>query len=108
MDETFETPEMSAAEVEGRLIAQRHALQWLLQQVARQDADVSTLLNDLNEQWPPADAQEDPGAVPTNGFAIFSAATAEMRLLLEPLKQSRMSSDGKTAGEVKGAGRSGS
>ena len=88
MDETFDTPGMSAAEVEGRLIAQRHVLQWLLLHVARHDADVSTLLDDLNEQWPPADAQEDPGAVPTNGFAIFSAATAEMRLLLDPLKQS--------------------
>ena len=30
MDETFEVPEMSAAEIEGRLNAQRHALQWLL------------------------------------------------------------------------------
>lgn len=88
MDETLETPAMSAAEVEGRLIAQRHVLQWLLAHVAKHDADVSTLLDDLNEQWPPADAQEDPGAVPANGFAIFSAATAEMRLLLEPLKQS--------------------
>lgn len=89
MDETFETPGMSAVEVEGRLIAQRHVLQWLLLRAARHDVDVSTLLNDLNEQWPPADAQEDPGAVPTNGFAIFSAATAEMRRLLEPLKQSQ-------------------
>lgn len=91
MDETFDAPEISAAEVEGRLIAQRHALQWLLLQVAKEDVDASILLNDLNERWPPADAQEDPGAVPTNGFAIFSAATTEMRLLLEPLKQSRTS-----------------
>jgi hypothetical protein len=94
MDETFEVPEMSAAEIEGRLIAQRHALQWLLMHVAKHDVDVSVLLNDLNERWPPADAQEDPGAVPANGYAIFSAATAEMRLLLEPLKQSRMSAAG--------------
>jgi|GEM_PF-1164052 len=89
MEETFEIPELSAAEIEGRLIAQRQALQWLLMNVAKQDADVGALLDDLNEKWPPADAQEDPGAVPANGFAIFSAATAEMRLLLEPLKRDR-------------------
>jgi len=91
MDDKFDIPEMSAAEIEGRLIAQRHALQWLLLHVAKHDVDVSTLLGALNERWPPADAQEDPGAVPTNGFAISSAATAEMRLLLEPLKQGRAS-----------------
>lgn len=89
MDETFEAPELSAAEVEGRLTAQRHALQWLLLHVSNDELDASALLNELNEGWPPADAQEDPGAVPANGFAVFSATTAEMRLLLEPLKRSQ-------------------
>ncbi len=92
MDETFEVPEMSAAEIEGRLNAQRHALQWLLLHVAKRADDISALLDELNERWPPADAQEDPGAVPTNAFAVFSAATAEMRLLLEPLKREGTSS----------------
>lgn len=101
MDETFETPDLSAAEIEGRLIAQRRVLQWLLLNVASQDVDTGALLDDLNENWPPADAQEDPGAVPADGFAIFSAATAEMRLLLEPLKRDRPSAagDGGTANE---------
>lgn len=89
MDEPLETPEMSPAEIEGRLSAQRRALQWLLVHAARDDATVEHLLDSLNETWPPADSQEDPGAVPTNGFAIFTAAAAETRLLLEPLKQSR-------------------
>ena len=89
MDEPIETPAMSAAETEGRLIAQRHALQWLLLHVATDNPEVEGLLDDLNEMWPPADAQEDPGAVPASGFAVFSAATAEMRLLLEPLKRRR-------------------
>lgn len=88
MDEPFETPEMSPSEIEGRLAAQRQALQWLLVHVAKDEDAVRDLFDRLNETWPPADAQEDPGAVPTNGFAVFSATTAEMRLLLEPLKQS--------------------
>lgn len=89
MDEPPATPEMSPAELEGRLAAQRHALQWLLVHAAKDSMTVEDLLDSLNESWPPADSQEDPGAVPANGFAIFSAATAEMRLLLEPLKQFR-------------------
>ncbi|MDF1609368.1 hypothetical protein PZ897_14380 [Hoeflea sp. YIM 152468] len=91
MDERFDMPEMSAVEIEGRLIAQRHVLQWLLLHVVKHDVDVGALLTELDERWSLADAQEDPGAVPTSGFAVFSATMAEMRLLLEPLKQSRTS-----------------
>lgn len=89
MDEALEMPEMSPAEIEGRLSAQRRVLQWLLIHAAKDDAAVENLFESLNETWPPADSQEDPGAVPANGFATFTAATAEIRLLLEPLKQSR-------------------
>ncbi|MCF4098508.1 hypothetical protein [Maritalea mediterranea] len=82
--------ELSSAELEGRLTAQRHVLQWLLTYVADKDkAAVDGLLTNLNETWPPQDHQEDPGAVPTSSFAIFAAATAEMRQLLEPVKETQ-------------------
>jgi len=92
MDEPLEAPEMSVAEIEGRLSAQRRVLQWLLVHAAKDEA-VDDLLDCLNESWPPADSQEDPGAVPANGFAVFTAAVEETRLLLEPLKQSRKSAE---------------
>ncbi len=77
----------SPEEIEGRLAAQRRVLQWLLLRAARKPADLEDLLKALDETYPPPDHQEDPGAVPTRAFGILAASTAELRLLLDPVKQ---------------------
>ena len=88
MTENTAGPHMSAAELEGRLSAQRQVIQWLLRRLAQDDASVADeIMEALNVAWPPQDHQEDPGAVPTEAFASFAAATAEMRLLLQPIKE---------------------
>lgn len=84
-------------EIEGRLTAQRRVLQWLLTRAVRSPGELDALLEALDEPFPPADHQEDPGAVPTGAFAQMAAATAEMRLLLEPVKTA--------CGTVHGIGR---
>ena len=78
--------EMPPAELEGRLSAHRKAIQWLLIWAAQQGADMDEMLEHLNDAFPPLDHQEDPGAVPTEAFGEYSAAAAEARLLLEPVK----------------------
>jgi hypothetical protein len=72
-------------DLEGRVMAHRRVIQWLLHR------DNGALLEELRhvlgpfeDNIPPLDHQEDPGAVPTAAFGAFAAYTAEMRLLLEP------------------------
>lgn len=72
-------------DLEGRVMAHRRVIQWLLHR------DGGALLHELRDvlgsfedNIPPLDHQEDPGAVPTAAFGAFAAYTAEMRLLLEP------------------------
>lgn len=76
------TPE----EIEGRLTAQRRVLQWLLGHTIESREDFEALVASLDEEFPPPDHQEDPGAVPVAAFAIIAAATAETRLLLESVR----------------------
>lgn len=73
-------------ELEGRLAAQRQLLSWLLARQVQTKEDFADLKSHLDESVPPADHQEDPGAVPTVGHAIQTAAGIEMRALLDPLR----------------------
>ncbi|WP_151984282.1 hypothetical protein [Rhizobium sp. EC-SD404] len=70
----------------GRIEAQRRLLLWLFANFEFERATLEKLLRDMDEPYPPADHQEDPGAVPTAAFAGFAAHAAEMRLLLEPVR----------------------
>jgi hypothetical protein len=79
--------ELSNDDLTGRLEAQRRVLQWLLARVDADEAELDRMIEELDEPYPPADHQEDPGAVPTEAFAGFAAYTAEMRLLLEPVRE---------------------
>ena len=78
--------ELSNDDLAGRLKAQRRVLQWLLHRVEADESELDRMVEELGEPYPPADHQEDPGAVPTEAFAGFAAYTAELRLLLEPLR----------------------
>lgn len=78
--------EMSALELEGRLVAQRRVLAWLLDRLVTDPETFAALETALGEDSPPLDHQEDPGAVPSKGFATLAAGTAELRLLLDPLR----------------------
>jgi len=78
-----QTPE----ELEGRLIAQRLVLQWLLKRVVTDAETLADLLGHADATQPIQDHQEDPGAVPTQAFGAVSAFNAEMRAILEPLKR---------------------
>lgn len=78
--------ELSNDDLTGRLEAQRRVLQWLLGRIDADAGELDRMIEELDEPYPPADHQEDPGAVPTEAFAGFAAYTAEMRLLLEPLR----------------------
>lgn len=80
------TVEFSLEEVEGRLSAQRYVLQWLLSRTNAEPAELRQLMAALEDNYPPLDHQEDPGAVPTNAFGALAAYTVELRLLLEPVK----------------------
>ena len=73
-----QTPE----ELEGRLIAQRLVLQWLLKRAVTDRETLGDLLSHADATQPIQDHQEDPGAVPTMAFATEAAATAELRLIL--------------------------
>ena len=71
-------------DLEGRVMAYRRVIQLLLRR------NGGALLEELREALgpfeddiPPLDHKEDPGAVPTAAFGAFAAYTAEMRLLLE-------------------------
>jgi hypothetical protein len=78
--------ELSNDDLTGRLEAQRRVLQWLLGRIEADEGELGRLIEELEEPYPPADHQEDPGAVPTEAFAGFASYTAEMRLLLEPVR----------------------
>src|SRR5690606_21293609 len=77
-----QTPE----ELEGRLIAQRLVLQWLLKRAVTDRETLADLLQYADATQPIQDHQEDPGAVPARAFATEGAATAELRLILAPIE----------------------
>jgi len=74
-------------EIEGRLIAQREALAFLIAHLARSeevdDIGARRLLGSMEAHILFQDHQEDPGAVPSGGaFAIEAAAKNEFRRIL--------------------------
>lgn len=79
--------QFSGEDLEGRLSAQRRVLQWLLRTVEADEEQLERLLAVLEEPFPPADHQEDPGAVPTEAFASQTAYVAECRLLLGSVRE---------------------
>lgn len=78
---------LSNLDLEGRLAAQRQVLAWLLERAVSSPEDLKDLKAHLDESVPPRDHQEDPGAVPSEGHAVLTAAGIETRMLLEPLNQ---------------------
>lgn len=77
---------MSNFDLEGRLAAQHQILHWLLARHVTSSEDLRDLKAHIDEAVPPRDHQEDPGAVPTAGHAVLTAAGIEIRALLEPLE----------------------
>jgi hypothetical protein len=71
--------------LEARVNAHRRVLTVLMRQLP-EDAR-QRLLAELNEPYPPQDGQEDPGAVPVDEFGAIAAFAAEVRTIIEPLKQ---------------------
>ncbi len=78
--------ELSNFDLEGRLSAQREILAWLLARTVTSAEALSNLKAHLDQSIPPRDHQEDPGAVPDEGYAALAAAGFEIRALLEPLE----------------------
>ncbi|WEX10188.1 hypothetical protein [Chelativorans sp. AA-79] len=83
---------MPNEEIEGRLVAQREALAFLIAHVARMeeryDEHASRLLRVLEAHSLFQDHQEDPGAVPSGGaFAVEAAAKSEFRRILSDAQE---------------------
>lgn len=72
--------------LEARLDAQRRVLQWLLLNTVTDRGKYEDLIAALDVPWPPADFQEDPGAVNSHAYGLMAAYSREMRMLLRPLK----------------------
>lgn len=72
---------ISNAEIEGRLMAQRHAIARLIAHVAPASEDDRWLNQNFPDNPIPQDGQEDPGAVPDAAFAIEAARADELRLI---------------------------
>lgn len=83
----MKTGELSNLDLEGRLAAQRQILAWLLSRAIKGPDDLKALKSHLDEALPPRDHQEDPGAVPAEGFSTLVAAGIEARLLIEPFER---------------------
>jgi len=75
-------------DLEGRLLAHRRALEWVLAHLLDREQQAK-LLSDLGETYPPLDHQEDPGAVPDEHFAQFAAQAREMRMILQIIKEAQ-------------------
>ncbi|SDH17124.1 hypothetical protein [Pelagibacterium luteolum] len=78
--------ELSATDLEGRLTAHRQILTWLLGRIVVSPDDLKDLKAELDVKLPPPDHQEDPGAIPTIGHAVQTAAGLEARVLIEHLQ----------------------
>lgn len=76
----------NVTDLESRLAAQRLVLEWLLEAVVTDRETLGRLTSAIEAKFPPQDGQEDPGAVTTAAFGDMAATTAELRLLLDPLK----------------------
>lgn len=71
--------------LEGRLIAHRKALAFLMAQLVPKQS----LTAYLETESTPSDGQEDPGAVPSEAFAILGAVADEFRLLADCVDRAR-------------------
>jgi hypothetical protein len=71
--------------LEARISAHRRVLTALVRELP--EGAGRRLLAELNEPYPPQDGQEDPGAVPVDEFGAIAAFAAEVRTMIEPLKQ---------------------
>jgi hypothetical protein len=71
------TPEM----IEGRLVAQRKLIAFLLARLPNPDAALGL----LDDRETLQTGEEDPGALPDAGFQIASAVTDEYRLVREEM-----------------------
>ena len=80
----------SAEELQGRLIAHRRVLVFLLARLCKKDEqEVSNLSDLLLRDFIQKDGQEDPGAVPDPGLAITGAITDELRMIARELESLR-------------------
>ena len=74
--------------LEGRLLAQRQIIGHLLAMHALGPEAARRAAQDLLEDAsPPADPQEDPGAVPSEAFAIEGMVQDERRLIVEEARR---------------------
>lgn len=71
--------------LEARLNAHRRVLSALMRELPEHVG--RSLLTEFDEPYPPQDGQEDPGAVPVDEFGAIAAYAAEVRSIIEPLKQ---------------------
>ena len=69
-------------EIEGRLIAQRDVLRVLVQRMLGYPG-ASALLSELEKLLDVQNHQEDPGALPSEAFAVEGAKLRELELILE-------------------------
>lgn len=79
---------LSPETFEGRLIAQRQMLAEILALLAQAGGPATEAAEALLEdRFVPPDQQEDPGAVPTEAFAIEGAIEDERRLIVEEARR---------------------
>ncbi|WP_153020098.1 hypothetical protein [Paramesorhizobium deserti] len=75
--------EITHEEIEGRLIAQREVLGFMLAILARREGAGDALWNELEERATFQNQQEDPGVLPTRAFAAEAAMMREFRLIVD-------------------------
>ncbi|GAB1580355.1 hypothetical protein [Phyllobacterium phragmitis] len=75
--------EITHEEIEGRLIAQREILGFMLALLARREDVGEPFWNALEERATFQNQQEDPGVLPTRAFAAEAAMMREFRLIVD-------------------------
>jgi len=75
-------PSLTAAEIEGRLLAQRQLLAAMIGRIAAADADPDALWDWLEAKFVYRDQHEDPGVSPDPAFAIEAASARETRAVI--------------------------
>jgi hypothetical protein len=74
---------LTAEELEGRLNAHRELMIDMLAAMIGGEVTITQFLQRLRDDATFKDNEEDPGAVPGEGFAIENAAARELRSILE-------------------------
>jgi hypothetical protein len=75
--------QIPAEEVEGRLNALRTITAQLLAEVARISGNSERLFERIEEELQFQNHQEDPGALPSQAFAIEAATTGELKIIAD-------------------------